>query len=75
MARYRLTNAADADIDRLFVFGFEKFGLEQADTYVDGLYEQLDDLTEYPQRWPAVSHIRAGLRRCVYRSPFNILPD
>ena len=66
MAKYRLTLAADADIDRLFIFGFETFGLEQADRYVSGLYEHLDDLADYPKRGPAVEHIHPGYRRSVY---------
>ena len=68
MASYRLTKAADDDLDRLFVFGFATFGLEQADAYVTGLYECFDELCASPKRWPAVTHIRAGLRRCVYGS-------
>ncbi len=68
MAKYRLTLSADADIDRLFVFGFETFGLEQADKYVSGLYVHLEDLSNYPQRWPAVEHIREGYRRSIYRA-------
>ena len=65
MAKYRLTLAADADIDRIFIFGFQTFGLEQADRYVSNLYEHLDDLADNPKRWPAVEHIRAGHRRSV----------
>jgi len=65
MAKYRLTIAADADIDRIFIFGFETFGLEQADRYVSGLYEHLDDLADNPKHGPAVEHIRAGCRRSV----------
>jgi len=68
MANYRLSKGADDDIDRLFVFGFTKFGLAQADRYVAGLYKRLDDMAESPKRWPAVAHIRAGLRCCNYGS-------
>ncbi|MHA1564320.1 MAG: type II toxin-antitoxin system RelE/ParE family toxin [Alphaproteobacteria bacterium] len=68
MASYRLSNAAGSDIDRLFVFGFTRFGLKQADSYVEGLYERLDDLAENPERWQAVAHIRAGLRCSKYGS-------
>ncbi len=68
MVSYRLTNAADADLDRLFVFGITTFGLEQAEHYVAGLLERFDELTASPQLWQAVDHVRAGLRRCVYGS-------
>ncbi len=78
MANYKLTLAADADIDRLFAFGFETFGLEQAEKYVSGLYEHLDNLANYPKSWPTVEHIRKGYRRSVYKTHsiyyrFNIL--
>ncbi len=78
MAKYRLSKAADDDVDRLFVFGFTRFGLKQAENYVDGLYKRLDDVTESPGRWPVVAHIRAGLRRCAYGSHsiyYRIDPD
>ena len=68
MAKYRLTTAADTDIDRLFVFGVETFGLPKAETYITGLYDQLDTLAENPGRYPLVEHIHSGLHRCVYRS-------
>jgi len=78
MASYRLSKAADNDIDRLFVFGFRRFGLERADRYVEGLYMRLDDLAMSPKRWPAVAHIGAGLRCCSYGSHsiyYRIDPD
>ncbi len=52
MASYRLTKAADDDLDRLFVFGFATFGLEQAEDYAAGLYERFDELCASPKRWP-----------------------
>ena len=66
MAKYRLTLAADADLDRLFIFGVATFGLDQAEKYTSGLYEHLADIAENPKRWPAVDHIRKGYRRSVY---------
>ena len=37
MADYRLSEKATWDLDRLYEFGIEQFGLEQADRYYEGL--------------------------------------
>lgn len=68
MAGYRLTNEAIADLDRLYEFGIERFGLAQADRYFDGLVARLQDIAENPRLAPAVDHICPGLRRSVYFS-------
>lgn len=68
MARYRLNEAADADLDRLYEYGVLTFGLTQADLYYDGLIQRFHELVETPRLWQAVDHIRAGYRRSVYKS-------
>ncbi len=39
MANYSLTDAALADLDRLYEYGILTFGLKQADKYYDGLVD------------------------------------
>ena len=68
MAKYRLTKAADGDLDHLYIYGAVTFGVEQADRYSDGLLERLDAIAREPRRFREVPEIKPGLRRSVYSS-------
>lgn len=64
--RYYLTQAADADLERLYEWGIDRFGVKVADEYYDGLIAHLRQIANTPQLWQEVDHIRAGYRRSVY---------
>jgi toxin ParE1/3/4 len=66
VAAYRLNAAAADDIERLYRFGIDTFGLEQADRYLDGLFERFDRIAEQPLLYQAVDHIRPGYRRSSF---------
>jgi len=53
MARYRLSGNAEEDVKRLYRHGIENFGLAQADSYFNGLFERFDHLAEQPHLYPA----------------------
>ena len=64
--RYYLTQAADADLERMYEWGIDRFGVKVADEYYDGLIARLTQIANTPQLWQEVDHIRAGYRRSVY---------
>lgn len=64
--RYCLTQAADADLERLYEWGIDRLGVNVADEYYDGLIARLAQMANTPQLWQEVDHIRAGYRRSVY---------
>ena len=66
MAGYRLSSHAAEDLRRLYRFGVEQFGLPQADSYFDGLFDRFDQLTENPHLYRAVDEIRPGYRRSAF---------
>lgn len=66
MAQYYLSPDAAEDIERLFLFGIERFGAQQATKYIDGLEKRLEHIANSPVVYPDVAHIRAGYRRSVY---------
>ena len=68
MAAYKLNEEADEDLDRLYEYGVLSFGLDQADSYYDGLIERFCELAENPYLWQAVDYIRTGYRRSVFSS-------
>lgn len=68
MAPYKLTQAADQDLERTFDFGIDQFGLAQALDYQNGMKQRFDELAAQPKLYQAVDHIRQGYRRSVYQA-------
>lgn len=68
MASYRISAAADDDLDRLYIHGALKFGLEHTERYAAGLIEHFGLVTAAPLLYQAVDHIRTGYRRSVYQA-------
>jgi len=68
MARYELASAAAGDLENIFEFGIDTFGLTQALDYMSGLKQRLRQIADQPEVCPAIEHIRSGYRRSVYKS-------
>ena len=68
MGHYELSEAAAADLKRLYSFGIMRFGETLADQYYDGLIIRFQQLANMPLLYPAVDEIRKGYRRSVYGS-------
>ncbi|AHL34653.1 plasmid stabilization protein ParE [Pseudomonas brassicacearum] len=63
MAEYRLTPAAERDLEDIWVYTAEQWGQKQANHYIDILATTLSDLAQHPKTAPACDHIRLGYRR------------
>ncbi|MHB0974892.1 MAG: type II toxin-antitoxin system RelE/ParE family toxin [Thiobacillus sp.] len=63
MAEYRLTPAAERDLENIWIHTREQWGGEQANRYLDSLIAVFDDLVQSPETAPACDHIRPGYRR------------
>ncbi|HJV00614.1 MAG TPA: type II toxin-antitoxin system RelE/ParE family toxin [Burkholderiaceae bacterium] len=63
MAEYRLTPAAERDLEAIWVYTAQQWGQEQADRYTDMLAAAFADLARAPKTAPACDHIRSGYRR------------
>ena len=57
MARYRLTDAALADLERIYEYGILNFGLSQADKYYDGLVLHFQKIADSPLSHPSVERL------------------
>jgi toxin ParE1/3/4 len=66
MSQYKLSPDAAEDIERIFLFGIERFGAILATKYLDGLEMRLAQIAQVPATYPEVSQIRVGYRRSVY---------
>jgi len=65
MSHYKLSNSAKEDLIRIHQFGVKTFGVKQADKYFNSFFESFDRITNSPNSFEAVDHIKKGYRRCV----------
>ena len=60
---YRLTPEAERDVEAIWLYTLEKWGLEQANRYTDDLTEAFAQLATSPKMATPVDHIRKRYRR------------
>ena len=63
MAEYRLSPAAERDLEGIWKYTRREWSLEQAERYTDLLTAAFQVLAEAPKSVPACDHIRSGYRR------------
>ena len=63
MAEYRLTPAAERDLERIWTDTLRRWGREQANRYTDVLTAVFAELAQLPKTAPAYDQIRPGYRR------------
>jgi toxin ParE1/3/4 len=63
MADYRLSPAAERDLEGIWKYARREGGLEQGERYTDLLTAAFQLLAETPKSAPACDHIRGGYRR------------
>lgn len=62
MAEFRLTPAAERDLEAIWRYTQQQWGAQQADRYTDNLAAAFADLAQSPKSAPACGHIRRGYR-------------
>lgn len=65
MAEYRLSPAAQADLEAIFDYTVAEWGLERAIAYTDAIEAACVEAARSPGTAMACDHIRAGYRRRV----------
>ena len=63
MAEYRLTPAAERDLEIIWTHTLQQWGIEQANRYIDILTLAFGNLAASPKTAPACDQIRSGYRR------------
>lgn len=63
MAEFRLAPAAERDLEEIWAYTVENWGLDQANRYTDTLNALFTELARSPNSAPACDHIRPGYRR------------
>ena len=62
---YKLSLEVKEDLRRIYRYGFNNWGEEQADKYYFSFFECFDLIAEKPYMYQAVDYIRKGYRHCV----------
>lgn len=62
MAEYRLTPAAERDLESIWTYSVCQWGVDQADRYIDFLTTALAELSDSPQTAPSCEHILTATR-------------
>lgn len=68
MAQFRLSPAAEQDLESVWQHTAEHWGVEQADKYVDLLDNAMRILADAPKLAPACDNIRVGYRKWLVES-------
>ncbi len=63
MSEYRLTRDAGDDLLKMFLYGFETFGLTKAEAYREGMIQCFELLAANPRLGRKVDEVSPGSRR------------
>ena len=65
---YELSQEADNDLDEIYDYTADNFGVEQAVTYLSSFEEIFNDLCKHPELGRERNEIRSGLRSLAHQS-------
>lgn len=65
MFKYKLNVKAEEDIIRIFEFGINRFGINQANLYYEMLFDCFMKIANNPFLFPEAYQFRQGYRYCV----------
>jgi toxin ParE1/3/4 len=68
MARYELSDAADRDLNNIYIYSYREFGEAKAAAYLTSLEECFERLSEFPGIGRPIDHIRLGYFRFPHAS-------
>ena len=67
MPEYRLSRAAENDLEAIYTYSFVEFGEHRADAYFESLENCLQRLAEQPQLGMNISTVRQRYSRFVHQ--------
>jgi len=64
----RKSELAKEDLINTWLYGFGKFGEQEADNYLDDLEEKIESLANAPERYTLKTEYQPAIRICPHRS-------
>jgi len=64
LANYRLKQEAESDLERIWFYGVERWGMEAADRYHNAFFKHFEKLAANPLLFPETD-LRKGYRRSI----------
>lgn len=62
--RMRLSKLARGDLDSIYSHTIRKWGREQADHYLNDIWDTFEKITQTPERWRLRNELHPGCRIC-----------
>jgi toxin ParE1/3/4 len=78
LPQYRISPKATDDLEAIWLFSLQTWGLKQTETYIDAITSTFDFLAANPKIGPSCDHIRTGYRRHPIRRHmiyYRLTPD
>jgi toxin ParE1/3/4 len=66
--RYSISEKANQDIEKIWLYTFENWSLEQADRYYNLILDEIEYLSENFQSGKSVDYIKKGYRSSIVKS-------
>ncbi len=66
--KYKLSVKASEDIERIWLYTFEKWSLKQADRYINLIFDEIEYLSDNPNSGKDFSHVRKNYRCAKVKS-------
>jgi len=67
MLRINKLPLAEEDLIDLWIYGYKKWGIVQADNYTDSLEDKLNSLTELPKKYSLRKKLSPAVRICPHK--------
>lgn len=67
---YKISKEAETDLEKIWLYTFENWSLEQADYYFDLIMDEIEYLSENPKARKDYNEIRKGYFRSRVKSHF-----
>ena len=66
--RYSISEKANQDIEKIWLYTFENWSLEQADRYYDLILDEIEFISENFESGKSVDYIKKGYRASIVKS-------
>ena len=66
--RYLISEKANQDIEKIWLYTFENWSLEQADRYYNLILDEIEFISENFESGKSVDHIKKGYRASIVKS-------